>query len=589
MSLDPSPARSRPLASARRAAAAALLGAVLAMVVAAPSASVVAAASVPPVGGGATAVQTDLTSGYVEGIDVSHWQNTINWVRVAAAGKKFAIIKASDSTDYVDPLYVTNRSNAQANGIWTGAYHFARPDASSGDSVREADHFADTVRLGPGDLIPALDLEQSGGLSIAALQTWVTTWLGEVTTRTGVRPMIYTRPAFWKKYMGDSQALADAGYKTLWVAHWNVSTPWVPANNWGGRGWTFWQYSNCGTVSGISGCVDLDRYNGIDLMPVAYSAFKLTATTGGQVKQGQTGSATVGIVRMNFDAEVALDVSGLPTGAAAAWNASPTAETSSALTVSTDAAVTPTGSYPLTITGVGDGLTRTTKVTLVVADGIPPTLVAPWTKLMAGTTLDSTVPVLVSWGATDPSGLSSMPLQRALNGGSWSSVALPNLAVRSTWQSVAVGATVQHRVRATDRLANVSSWATGPSVKALLTQQTSTAIRYSGTWISQAASSASGGSVRYSTAPGANATFTFTGGSVAWLAARGPTRGSARVYVDGVYAGTVSLYASSGHSRAIVFARNFGASGSHRLTIVVVGTAGHPRVDVDGFLRLSIS
>jgi hypothetical protein len=42
----------------------------------------------------------------------------------------------------------------------------------------------------------------------------------------------------------------------------------VPANNWGGHSWTFWQYDDCGSVAGISGCVDLDRFNGMDLAPV---------------------------------------------------------------------------------------------------------------------------------------------------------------------------------------------------------------------------------------------------------------------------------------------------------------------------------
>jgi len=36
--------------------------------------------------------------------------------------------------------------------------------------------------------------------------------------------------------------LADAGYKTLWIAHWGVTSPTIPANNWGGHGWTFWQF-----------------------------------------------------------------------------------------------------------------------------------------------------------------------------------------------------------------------------------------------------------------------------------------------------------------------------------------------------------
>ena len=40
----------------------------------------------------------------------------------------------------------------------------------------------------------------------------------------------------------------------------SVPTPSVPGNNWGGKSWTFWQYSDNGIVPGITGGVDLDRY-----------------------------------------------------------------------------------------------------------------------------------------------------------------------------------------------------------------------------------------------------------------------------------------------------------------------------------------
>ena len=62
-----------------------------------------------------------------EGVDISHWQGAIDWTKVAAAGKKFAYMKASESTDFVDPNYTTNRAQARAAGLLVGAYHFAQP------------------------------------------------------------------------------------------------------------------------------------------------------------------------------------------------------------------------------------------------------------------------------------------------------------------------------------------------------------------------------------------------------------------------------------------------------------------------------
>ena len=67
----------------------------------------------------------------------------------------------------------------------------------------------------------------------------------------------------------DGANLAVAGYKVLWIAHWTTaSSPTTPANNWNGNGWTFWQYTSSGTVSGISGRVDLNRYRFNDLSKV---------------------------------------------------------------------------------------------------------------------------------------------------------------------------------------------------------------------------------------------------------------------------------------------------------------------------------
>ncbi len=565
-----------------------LAASIVALLVIATIAPAAASAAPAPAVWSSAPATSAATAAVVEGIDVSHWQGTIAWSSVAAAGKKFAIIKASEDMDFVDDHYLTNRSAAQAVGIWTGAYHFARPSATPNDAINEADHFVSTVRLGVHDLIPALDLEDAGGLGVSALQTWVTTWLNRVTTRIGIRPMIYTSPAFWAKYMGDTSALSDAGYR-VWIAHWGVSAPTVAGNSWGGRGWTFWQYTNSGSVPGITGRVDLDRYNGTDLMAAAYSVFSVVTKATGQVKQGQTAAtAAVWIARTNFLTPVALDVSGLPPGAVATFIDNPT--TVSAVTMQvTTTTDTPTGTYPLTVIGSGQGLTKTAPVSLVVIDGIPPSVVAPTMWLEPGTTLGSTtMPVFVSWSATDPSGISSYGVQRSSNGGAWTTVALARPTSTSGFQSLQSGVAHVERARATDRLANLSGWATGRSVTTLLTQQVAGSISYHGTWTNVSTSAASGGSLRYGRFAGASATYTFTGSSVGWVAARGPDRGSAKVYLDGVYAGTVNLHSGSTAYRSIVFARNFGVVGSHTLRIVVDGTSGHPRVDVDAFVRLAI-
>ena len=201
----------------------------------------------------------------LRGIDVSHWQGTIDWTQVAGAGLRFAIAKASEGQTFDDPNYSSYKSGATSAGLSFTAYHFARPDGGANDAILEADHFFIVAQLASGNLIPALDLEDSGGLDTATLTAWTFDWLEELTAKLGVKPMIYTSPSFWQTYMADSSAFAAAGYKLLWIAEWDVPNPHPPGSNWGGFGWTFWQRTDCQTVPGISGCVDGDVYNGANL------------------------------------------------------------------------------------------------------------------------------------------------------------------------------------------------------------------------------------------------------------------------------------------------------------------------------------
>lgn len=204
---------------------------------------------------------------YLEGIDVSRWQGEPTWSQVKEAGIRFVIAKATEGSDWVDPEFARNRERLRANGIPFSAYHFAQPDTTTGDAVAEADHFVDTARLDGPNLLPVLDLERDGALSTRQLTRWVKAWLTRVEARLGVKPMIYTSSDFWIEQMGNSRWFADNGYR-LWIAHWDVPAPAVPAGNWGGRGWTLWQYDVRGGLDGISGKVDRDRYNGADLAPI---------------------------------------------------------------------------------------------------------------------------------------------------------------------------------------------------------------------------------------------------------------------------------------------------------------------------------
>ncbi|MGH8877490.1 MAG: GH25 family lysozyme, partial [Stackebrandtia sp.] len=75
--------------------------------------------------------------------------------------------------------------------------------------------------------------------------------------KTGRHMVIYTTASWWKSCTGNWTGLSKKS--PMWVAHWKVSKPSVPH---GWSTWTAWQYTSSGSVSGISGNVDRNRFNG---------------------------------------------------------------------------------------------------------------------------------------------------------------------------------------------------------------------------------------------------------------------------------------------------------------------------------------
>ena len=225
-----------------------------------------------------SASASDAATSRAKGVDVSNWNGAINWTKVAHAGYRFAFAKATEGTAYTDKTYTTNRNGSEGAGLVFGGYHFARPTgrnlaAATASAIKQANHFLAVAGPQPGELPPVLDLEATGNLGKKRLLAWSLAWLGQIEARTGVEPFLYTSPLFWKGQLGDSTAAAAAG-TGLWIAHWtSKGSPQVPARNWNGDGWRFWQWTNCASVPGIKHCTDGDRMNGAKLSSVAIEPY----------------------------------------------------------------------------------------------------------------------------------------------------------------------------------------------------------------------------------------------------------------------------------------------------------------------------
>ena len=166
-------------------------------------------------------------------------------------------------------------------------------------------------------------------------------------------------------------------------------------------------------------------------------------------------------------------------------------------------------------------------------------------------------------------------------------VPLAKAASTSVTVGLAPGRVHRFRVRAVDRAGNASAWATAGAFRLGAVQETSTSVLRKGRWTARLSPSFYGGRAISAQAAGATVRVTFTGQQIAWVSTLGPTRGQARVYVDGAYARTVDLRGASSAARRIMDVQSWTSSGRHTLEIRVVGTPGRPRVDVDAFLSIA--
>jgi hypothetical protein len=99
-------------------------------------------------------------------------------------------------------------------------------------------------------------------------------------------------------------------------------------------------------------------------------------------------------------------------------------------------------------------------------------------------------------------------------------------------------------------------------------------IAYKQSWSTARYSGYAGDRVRYATRKGASATITFTGTGIAWIGPTGPTRGTARIFLDGKAITNVNLRRSSFTARTVLFSKALKA-GEHTLKIVVT-SRGRP-------------
>lgn len=197
--------------------------------------------------------------GSVKGMDVSGWQGNVNWAGAYANGARFAYVKATEGTGYINPYFAQQYNGSYNVGMIRGAYHFALPNRSTGSA--QADYFVNHGGgwSADGRTLPGVaDLEYNPygaacyGLTKAGMASWITSFSSRYRVRTGRYPVIYTSTSWWTQCVGTSGNFSATS--PLWVARYASTVGTLPYA-WGY--YTFWQYADSGVFPG-----DQNVFNG---------------------------------------------------------------------------------------------------------------------------------------------------------------------------------------------------------------------------------------------------------------------------------------------------------------------------------------
>ena len=186
-----------------------------------------------------------------EGIDVSSWQQNIDFAAVRNAGIEIVYMKSSEGSSYIDSYFETNYRNAKANGLKVGFYHYVT--ARTTEQARaQATFFAKVISGKEPDCKLAMDFENFGNLSTTQVNEISRVFLETLENLTNKEVLIYSNA-----YSARTIFSSSLSNYPLWVANYGVSEP---GDNGKWSTWVGWQYTDTGKISGISGYVDRDYF-----------------------------------------------------------------------------------------------------------------------------------------------------------------------------------------------------------------------------------------------------------------------------------------------------------------------------------------
>lgn len=183
-------------------------------------------------------------------IDISHYQGNVDFAKVKAAGIVGVICKATEGSTSVDSKFADNYRGAMNAGLAVSTYHFLH----HGSVNAQIDHYIDTVHPEQGERV-CIDYEDEA-CTLDDLHAAVSRLMNLDPT---LQISVYSGHLL-KDQLGNSRDDLLADNTSLWLAQYTSGTPSWPDETW--PSWSLWQYTDHASVSGVSGNVDGNRFNG---------------------------------------------------------------------------------------------------------------------------------------------------------------------------------------------------------------------------------------------------------------------------------------------------------------------------------------
>ena len=201
---------------------------------------------------------TCLSTPSVLGIDVSEWQDEIDWQQVKTAGVEFAMIRVgwrgSEQGVLVEDICAqANYAGATAAGIKVGAYFFSQA-ISVEEATEEANYMLNLIKDWNVEMPVVFDWEYIDETSRTAkvdprTLTDCTKAFCDTVAKAGYQPMVY----FNMNHSYDKIYIRELTDYPFWLARYDTVLNYPYKID-------MWQYTETGSVPGISTNVDINLY-----------------------------------------------------------------------------------------------------------------------------------------------------------------------------------------------------------------------------------------------------------------------------------------------------------------------------------------